>query len=336
MQIDYHYYVIRILAEKAGFNASEAQTIAYASQFVDDATEFSPMQLPENINIDHPRIKDGEFDPICSAHKGLQFLGDFKKEVQMKIYFSFHFLPPEVYSGQKKYDYITKPDSNFSHVLLDNIRNNFKDRNKLRIYKLISLGVAVHTYADTWAHQGFSGRHNTKDNAVNKIQVWKRGQWEKISMSDNLRNKLLPQIGHAEAYSYPDFPFQNWKYKAPKRDVLRSNLNIFLDASEKIYYFLSELSPKKALPFDAFSGRLIKALSFISHSVDKRIKMYHILFPEIGFYYDSREWKENALRDNSRFISTFLEKDQVDYRWFEFHRAAFDQRNFILERVKPL
>jgi len=38
MKKDFHYSVIKILSEKAGFEAEDAQIIAHASQYVDDAT----------------------------------------------------------------------------------------------------------------------------------------------------------------------------------------------------------------------------------------------------------------------------------------------------------
>ena len=45
MQIDFHYCTIRVLAEKAGFSHEEAQTIAIASQYIDDATLYRPIRL---------------------------------------------------------------------------------------------------------------------------------------------------------------------------------------------------------------------------------------------------------------------------------------------------
>jgi hypothetical protein len=39
MEKDFHYYCIGVLAKAAGFDKGDALTIAYASQYVDDATE---------------------------------------------------------------------------------------------------------------------------------------------------------------------------------------------------------------------------------------------------------------------------------------------------------
>ncbi len=238
MQKDFHYYVIRILSEKAGFNSVESQIIAYASQYVDDATEHKPIVLPEKYDFQHTRLKDNILDPVCTAHKGIQFLNDFKTLVQMMIYMSFHFLPTEKYSKQKKYSYITTPNSPFANDLINKAKNNFLDKDN-KIYNLIALGIALHTYADTWSHQNFSGRFDQKDNNIDNICLWEEGKWSKISYLNQIKNNILPEIGHAEAFSYPDFPFISWKYNKikEKKEYVRDNLNICIEASKYIYDF---------------------------------------------------------------------------------------------------
>ena len=48
MQIDMHFYGIYALARAAGIKPDSAHTIAYASQFVDDALEGEVNILPNN------------------------------------------------------------------------------------------------------------------------------------------------------------------------------------------------------------------------------------------------------------------------------------------------
>ena len=77
MNKSFHYHCIRVLAEKAGFSEEHAQTIAYASQYTDDATEHGKMNI-RNIpgNYDYPRWDEskGTFDPICTAHSAKGWL----------------------------------------------------------------------------------------------------------------------------------------------------------------------------------------------------------------------------------------------------------------------
>ena len=61
MQLDYHYYAIYQLAALAGFNSGDAETIAYASQYVDDSTEGDPI-VP---------FPDQHFDTVRTAHYNL-------------------------------------------------------------------------------------------------------------------------------------------------------------------------------------------------------------------------------------------------------------------------
>ena len=36
---------------------------------------------------------------------------------------------------------------------------------------LVKLGVVLHTYADTWSHAGFSGRHSSAENDIDNIRI---------------------------------------------------------------------------------------------------------------------------------------------------------------------
>jgi len=62
MQIDMHFYGVYALARAAGLNPEEAHTVAYASQFVDDATRTD--------TEDHE--DGGKMRAIATAHSGGQ------------------------------------------------------------------------------------------------------------------------------------------------------------------------------------------------------------------------------------------------------------------------
>ena len=85
MQIDFHYNTIRVLMEKTGFSPEDAQIIAYASQFVDDAVDHKKMKVSGHLEILSTRFSGKTFNPVCSAHRGLQFLKGLKEDVQNKI-----------------------------------------------------------------------------------------------------------------------------------------------------------------------------------------------------------------------------------------------------------
>ena len=56
MQIDFHHGVIYLLSRIAGFNAEQSSKIAYASQYVDDATNsgtvsYTHLTLPTIYSV---------------------------------------------------------------------------------------------------------------------------------------------------------------------------------------------------------------------------------------------------------------------------------------------
>lgn len=48
MNIDFHYGVINVIAQRAGFSPEDAQVISYASQYTDDCTFY------EDLPVEYP------------------------------------------------------------------------------------------------------------------------------------------------------------------------------------------------------------------------------------------------------------------------------------------
>ena len=344
MQLDFHYSTIRILAEKAGFTPKEAQIIAYASEYVDDATEFKKMRIKGNLKINSPRYDGKYFDPVCSAHKGLQFITDFKKSVQEKIYISFHFLPPKIYKEREDFSYVTRPKGEIAELVLNNALNLLENESeKNRTKNLIKLGIALHSYADTWAHQGFSGIHSSDDNDIGEIAIFMNDEWDKIGKIKQFEQNLLPDIGHAEAIGYPDTSYLRWKYKNvfSKKIIERNNLDIFIDASTTIFNILSDFNNNKT-QISEFESRLIKCFSFINDSKQEKFEFYKKIFPEIGFYYNKNQWRDEAMIISREFVNHENKSNMVEFdlgkdpKWFYFHHNALEQRELILKNVKRL
>ena len=103
MQLDFHYYCVGALARMSGFLPKHALTIAYASQYVDNATESEPV-----------RVGGIGFDPVRTAHMGLT---SFTWDVQKKIYMPFHFIPPYPVNSVDA-SFLTAPGSRFCHESL--------------------------------------------------------------------------------------------------------------------------------------------------------------------------------------------------------------------------
>jgi hypothetical protein len=327
MQKDFHYYVVKILAVKAGFDETEAQVIAHASQYVDDATTHKPARVnnPPDFIHNHPRYDENmrEFDPICTAHKLFGYIEGIHEIVQKKVYVSFHFIPEKNFSGInyiKQKHYVTKENGELANELMKNAVNELKSASNLeRTQKLIKLGLTIHSYADTWSHQGFSGIHSPF-NDIQSLKFKKDGEW------NFARYGYRPDIGHAEADHYPDITNLEWKYKydgttnITNAKIERKNSDVFMDASKHIFQYLCDANNNYSIEeiWNDFKDGLAYCLRKSTND-DAYLKrnIFNEKFPNIKLYYDENIWKNDAMNNQN-------------YNWFYFHIEAYNQRQYIV------
>jgi len=226
MQIDGHHTLTYIAARFAGYKHSPASIIAYSAQYVDDATNSGV------IHFDNKAI----YSRISSAHKML----DYRNSDELsnhRVWIPFHFLPgnggqPAGKNPGKKFirKLVCKPDS---HVARDMLRACVNDCKKP--YALHRLGITMHVYADTWAHQGFAGV-NHKINRVSHLNSNNK------SLDRSYFNKIVNfflsetfPLGHGAALSHPDRPSLIWEYENGLGEkIKRDNPSIFYDAVDKM------------------------------------------------------------------------------------------------------
>jgi hypothetical protein len=326
MQVDFHYYCIFVLAYYAGFKKEEARKIAYSSQYVDDATESKPINFEQF-----------SFDPIRTAYYSLKA---YDWDIQKKIYIPFHFLPSTPLRSTNEFTYVTEPNSQFAKLLLLEAE---KEKTENWLHRL---GIALHTYADTWAHNGFSGRQNN-ENRVEDINLYEREKWKK-PLWENILLDAFPTIGHCEANRYPDYSFLKWKYKNHKnQSIERDNTQIFLTAAETILKELCNITGKRRVNWQEIE-ETIKQLFLCDIDLNKKCKAWGEQFPKIfekqDNTYDKITWRKEALgtetdknyqRDDippEKFETLKFGKkeDFFNSNWVKFQRAAFLQRNLVL------
>ncbi|HCL56708.1 MAG TPA: hypothetical protein DHW82_06825 [Spirochaetia bacterium] len=348
MEKDFHYYLIRILAEKSGFSAEEAQVIAYASQYVDDATESKTIKIdhiPDKIlkKYRNPKTEKNKFDPVCTAHNGLQHFSGFKKSIQYKVYIPFHFLPD---LDSKTQSMVVRRDPFFTRKLIFKTLKNLKEKRNEK--NLIRLGILFHVYADSWSHENFSGRHSIFENNVSSIHFLKGKKWESVSYWEQVKLNLLPAIGHAEAGVYPDKSFLVWKVgkNFTRNKASRNNSLLFLEAAERIYQILFHFLDKKGEEWCDFEKRILKSFQNEVFDIDEKCLVFEKEFPEIHFHYDKEEWRRQALQEENSFdrydwenlkrkdYKKLLYSFKGDFKWFLFHLEALKHRNFILKKIK--
>lgn len=258
MQIDGHHASTYVAARSAGFSHDEAETIAYAAQYVDDATNGGAIQFKNSEYM---------YSRIASAHKMIDYNNLLDVENHL-AWIPFHFLPGNngaPMAEEIKCDDISKlickPDS---PIARDMLREAMKDRGSKRA--LHRLGIAMHVYADTFAHQGFVGAlnyANTAENVTsgdisldNKIKSATKKElkqavldnlkafWQLIAKSFSLMliERKSPfqfwkdflrkdPLGHASVDTYPDQPYLVWQYQDWKNATInRNNPEAFMQA----------------------------------------------------------------------------------------------------------
>lgn len=229
MQIDGHHALTYLAARFGGLTPEQAEVVAYAAQYVDEATNDTP------VCFDNGAM----YQRIASAHKML----DYDNLPQLANHLSwvpFHFFPGngEFQNRQQSMRFVHKlicaADSHSSRALLEHVRA-FKGQP----YGLHWLGIALHVYADTFSHQGFAGishEVNEVHDLTSESDSGFDGYFQRIG--DNaaswLVSNFLP-LGHGAALSMPDLPFLRFSYRdGMGRDIRRDNSKIFTHAVDQM------------------------------------------------------------------------------------------------------
>jgi len=350
MQMDFHYCAMKVLAFQAGFSKEDAEIIAFASQYVDDACEHKPLRvagLPQRFRANGNRL----FDPTCTAWDGINYFRTFYTDVQRKVFIPFHFLPGSpIAEGQSLRRLLVQPASRLAKQLMDASLAFWREQQGGvdRLAAMIRLGITLHTFADTFSHQHFSGRHSYAENQRFRVQTWSpaTGKWKRVGFFRQwlvLPRLILPSIGHANAYDVPDWPGVDWRVNRHCRARLRthSNPQCAIDACAQIFTYLQQASGTTRVEWSDFEQNLMLALSAGSGKKPKeQLKVWAKKFPELAFTYDLQNWRRLCLKGPVRWEwwpSVFYGVPKWEYagadHFFHFHEQASWQRVWVLERV---
>jgi len=276
MDIEFHYWITGIIAYFAGFTRDEAKIIAYSSQFVDENDVSLTVK---------DRSSDKEYTNFIS-----QTMNILKpKQELMRIYPIFHFVPgdPTAHTARRRdgkmHLFNTTPNNEFANELL---QDAFKSEDKFRLYRI---GIATHAFVDTWAHQNFTGWHES---------------------FNVLGANLIPNIGHADALHHPDWFGHRWiDHQLLDGEV--NNNHRFLSAAEALFrqyydYLLSERRyDKKEHPsWDDLQEKLIEPIGPVwggdeNYGQKERVTKYKKLVPWLSGF-DEMDWFNEAIETEIR------------------------------------
>ena len=214
MNIDFHYGVIYVAARIAGLACAEAETVAHACQYVDDATTGGPLLF-----------RDGKlFDRFASAHK-LFDLRNWNQSRDERAWAPFHFLPAG--KGESFEDRaVCFHDSEIARAVVRQTLHAVDEKPDNALHRM---GVCLHAYVDTWAHEGFSGILSDR-NRVQKIDFGENSLGLLPTILADGIDRILP-LGHGAVAHYPDIPWLSWCYVNHNgQTIQRDNGPAFVDA----------------------------------------------------------------------------------------------------------
>jgi hypothetical protein len=339
MEKDFHYYCTGVLARAAGFTEQDALTIAYASQYVDDAMLDRPLRFGEKTP------QDIRFDPVRTQHTSIKSL---TWRVQKLIFMPFHFIPPEPFATPGwRFTYITEKNSKFARLIFAEACDETHE-----LLRMCRIGVAVHTLADTWAHRGFSGRSH-QENSVVEVNG-KRGNIF-VELFNRYLHDTSPNIGHADAFKLPDLSHQRWSFrKKDAQEDKRYNPTDFLESAQSIYDLLLQARKDKSvkpIPWTDIQDKIQDLFEEKQDKLEKKCdlweKAFSGLFTKRVYHYDDERWKDDAfeLKDYTiKDLNELTDEDlaEVEFKpkptffsspWYHFHQAARIHQFLVIKRL---
>jgi hypothetical protein len=293
MNIEFHYYMIYILSKYAGLDEVDCITVAYSSQYVDN-------NLVAQI-IDR---EGREYRTIVTQNYGW-----WSEWFPVHVYIPFHFFPGDLDTlgarrrDGRKHRLNCTPGGAFVTELLDRA---------LATRDFYRIGIALHTFADSWAHQNFTGTND---------------DWNSIGSG-----VPVPKVGHAEAISQPDRITGRWlddRLEGEYRFI--DNEIRFLEAAGRIYGKLRQFTGKKDNDWVRVRERLKKLIGPYDEtdSLKKDRISGYILHEEL-LEYNKYDWireaivsagNESILEDTFKSYDKFTWlKDQVLYKTGAFKK----------------
>jgi len=253
-----------------------------------------------------------------------------------RIYPLFHFVPGDpqcqtaIRRDGKMHWLNTTPDSSNANRILDAA---------LETGNLYRIGIACHSYADTWAHQNFVGYYDEFNAMAGPLST------------------ITPNIGHADAQHNPDWPALAWRDPRLK-DGRRNNKPVFIEAAACVLQKLARYTDGNNRS-DTLAGEttdlkhdldgIIGERDQSNRNKEDRIERCRRKINEsIGQQireYDADDWIEEALREEIRglrdrsdftlarwdpWTDVYSWRDPDDYRdsdWYQFQEAVKGHQN---------
>jgi hypothetical protein len=349
MQIDMHFYGVYALARAAGLDPKTANTVAHASQFVDDA-----------IDDDHVLIANhSAIVPTMTSHRPLDYKNALPGQ-QWKVWIPFHFLPGNDPKGKTFVErMVTLPDSEPANQMwVETLHERNSD------YWPHLIGIAAHVYADTFSHFGFVGFasewNRVKDDDISIKNIQKKSGIFKYIMGkfEEFQTRVLGTmaevipVGHGAVATLPDRPYLEWRFsyethaaKPSYKD--RNNPDHFLTACKKLHGYFNEFGKRSGggsktranKPWNTIEDP-VRSLLENKAPLDERIKAWKKaiaggVFCEVSevdktVKYEENRWSAKNVSHERQVGQQIEDTDACTYI-----RAAWRHRHYVLQELLP-
>ncbi len=299
MDVDYHYYGTYVAACFAGFSKEDAEIIAHAAQYTDDAEAWR--------NHMFPTVYFGWDWESISKYFG----SSYPSLDQIRYAFvPFHFLPGNAdlrqrYTGptshkSSKEDWTWDDKAKWAFKLmclsqsslLEAVINNIIADHGDTDYINHLAGIAMHVLADTGAHMYFAGTpawhvndvgpdvFNITDNRNEKIEFISplgdvcnpsRNGKEVHTESSEYHNNIV-YTSHCRLGHIPDYPWINYRYNPMWKDSVleKNNLEEYVRTFKEMVLALTCIREKKKFKFED-STKLDKKINEEIENVVRKI-----------------------------------------------------------------
>lgn len=322
MDLDFHYGTIYVLSRWADFGSVSANTIATSSQLVDDNFDTTPFSDEEEKN----NIAKG----IRVRYSCQNVWGNLTGKGNEDIWIPFHFLPG--LEGEKEEEkLVCKKYSALSKELKKRLYQTALNNSNY----VFRLGVGIHVFADTWAHQEFAGINNAVNQVKNLLFTTQGSMAERVldeMLDSTMLSKVLDMVmplGHAAAIHCPDMPYLWWK-SGERFTGGRKNWDEFMDAAEESYVVLQHVSgvPETGLTMEQRDKLSQCFKGFQNEDINKRYNLWIDRIREN--FFDFKDYSEDDKNVEYKMGIIF---DDLDWRK-QFYDEINDHYDWVKGRLE--
>ncbi len=375
MDINFHYFAVKAAAASAEFNERDAQRIASYSQFVDDYNKYAYMifsHIPDFAK--HLAFKKAGFWIFNPATTGFtdwfDMLHLLTDKNQRNIVIPFHFIPHKKTLNREidtrvdwRVDWRVVParleePSLITDKLIE-ARREYRYSDIPRNISLMKIGMLLHTFADTYAHQNYSGFRGWENHSKLLAATNNINSSDVLASYEPQKFYKLISIGHTNVNHAPDDSHISLTYslKLSEHDDYsiryeRSNTRTYLDAIREILNFLRSCKGLPSLDvraWDGLSPSFARGFLTPEKDISQLEAHWHSIFGDVSFSYRKDDLfqltgipYQNVLRENNlhgnqdveNLIASLENFDGMIYRtksddFFRYNVLADEMKKYV-------